>query len=190
MKIVFATHNKNKAKEVAALIPNIELLSLKDIACFEEIPETANSLEGNAKIKANHITVNYNHECFADDTGLEVDALDGAPGVYSARYAGEDANSDANMDKLLDALKDKKNRTARFRTAIILNLNNEQYLFEGVCEGEILTEKSGSKGFGYDPIFRPKGYNCSFAEMSMEEKGKISHRGLAVSKLINFLNAL
>lgn len=190
MKIVFATHNKNKTKEVAALLPTIELLSLDSIQCFEEIPETADTLEGNAKIKANHVTTNYNLNCFADDTGLEVDALNGAPGVYSARYAGEDGDSNANMDKLLAALKGEKNRAARFRTAIILNLDGEQYLFEGVCEGTILTERSGSKGFGYDPIFQPKGYSYSFAEMSMEEKGKISHRGLAVAKLIDFIHKI
>lgn len=190
MKIVFATHNKNKRNEVAALLPGIELLSLESIQCFEDIAETADSLEGNAKIKANYVTTKYALNCFADDTGLEVDALGGAPGVYSARYAGEDGNAEANMDKLLEALKGQKNRNARFRTAIILNLDNQQYLFEGICEGTILTKKSGSKGFGYDPIFQPKGYNCSFAEMSMEEKGKISHRGLAVSKLIAFINKI
>mgnify|MGYP000291874445 CR=1 FL=1 len=190
MKIVFATHNKNKAKEVAALIPNFDVLSLDSIECFEDIPETENTLEGNAKIKANHVTNNYNYNCFADDTGLEVDALQGAPGVFSARYAGENTSSNENMLKLLSALKGEKNRSARFRTVIVLNLDNEQYLFEGVCEGEILTEKSGTEGFGYDPIFKPSGYDCSFAEMSMEEKGKISHRGLAVEKLINFINKI
>lgn len=190
MKIVFATHNKNKTKEVAALLPTIELLSLESIQCYDEIEETATTLEGNAKIKADYITDRFKLNCFADDTGLEVDALDGAPGVYSARYAGEDGNAEKNMAKLLLAMKDKTNRNARFRTSIILNLKGKQHLFEGVCEGTILTKKSGSKGFGYDPIFQPKGYAISFAEMSMQEKGKISHRGLAVSKLINFLNKL
>lgn len=190
MKIVFATHNKNKTKEVAALLPNIQLLSLESIQCFEDIEETAATLEGNAKIKANYVTDNFELNCFADDTGLEVDALNGAPGVYSARYAGEDADSEKNMTKLLTALEGEKNRTARFRTAIVLNLNGKQHLFEGICEGTILEKKSGSEGFGYDPIFQPKGYTTSFAEMSMQEKGKISHRGIAVSKLIAFLNKL
>lgn len=190
MKIVFATHNKNKAKEVSALLTSFNIQTLGDINCVEEIEETAETLEGNAKIKANHVTVNYGLDCFADDTGLEVDALDGAPGVYSARYAGKDSNSEKNMSKLLSALDGHSNRKARFRTAIILNLNNQQYLFEGVCEGTILKEKTGSEGFGYDPIFQPNGFDCSFAEMTMEEKGKISHRGIAVAKLIEFLNNL
>lgn len=190
MKIVFATHNKNKTKEVAALLQNIELLSLESINCFDEIEETANSLEGNAKIKADYVTNRFELNCFADDTGLEVDALNGAPGVYSARYAGEDGNAEKNIAKLLQAMKGKTNRDARFRTAIILNINGKQHLFEGVCEGMILEERSGSEGFGYDPIFQPKGYKISFAEMNMEEKGKISHRGLAVLKLIDFLNKL
>lgn len=190
MKIVFATHNKNKAKEVAALIPAIELLSLESIQCFEDIEETADDLVGNAKIKANYVTDNFELNCFADDTGLEVEALNGAPGVYSARYAGENADATSNMDKLLIALKGEKNRNARFRTVIVLNLNGEQHIFQGVCEGTILEKKSGSEGFGYDPIFKPNGYNVSFAEMTMGEKGKISHRGLAVAKLVSFLNKL
>lgn len=190
MKIVFATHNKNKAKEVAALIPHIELLSLSDIDCHEDIPETSDTLEGNAVLKASHVSQNYKYNCFADDTGLEVAALDGAPGVYSARYAGPGNDAHANMDKLLKALEGKKNREARFRTVIALHLGGKEYLFEGICEGTILEAKSGSEGFGYDPIFQPKGYDCSFAEMSMEEKGKISHRGIAVAKLIEFLNQL
>lgn len=190
MKIVFATHNKNKLKEVAALLPNIELLSLTDIGCTEDIPETANTLEGNAKIKANHVTEKYGYACFADDTGLLVDALNGEPGVYSARYAGENANSENNMDLLLKNLEGVSNRAAHFKTIVCLNLNNEQHLFEGVCNGTILEKRQGEKGFGYDPIFTPNGYNVSFAEMSLEEKGKISHRGLAVQKLIQFLQNL
>ena len=178
MKIVFATHNANKTKEVRALVPSIEIVSLNDIGCHEEIAETAKHLEGNAILKANHVTEHYNLNCFADDTGLEVDALEGAPGVYSARYAGADNDSEANMNKLLANLEGKKERTARFRTVIALNLEGEQYLFEGVCEGSILKKKSGEKGFGYDPIFQPKGYTQSFAEMSTIEKGKISHRGI------------
>lgn len=190
MKIVFATHNKNKAKEVAALLPQIELLSLSDIECHEEIPETSDTLQGNAILKASHVSQNYGYNCFADDTGLEVITLNGAPGVYSARYAGPDNDANANMNKLLKALEGSKNREAQFRTVIALHLEGKEYLFEGVCEGIILNEKSGSEGFGYDPIFQPKGYDRSFAEMSMEEKGKISHRGLAVAKLIDFLNSL
>ena len=190
MKIVFATHNANKTKEVRALLPGIEIVSLDDIGCFEEIAETASNLEGNAILKADHVRKNYNLNCFADDTGLEVAALEGAPGVYSARYAGPHNDATANMEKLLANLDGKKDRTARFRTVIALNLEEKQYLFEGVCEGNILEKKSGQEGFGYDPIFQPKGYTQSFAEMSTEEKGKISHRGIAVKKLISFLKTL
>lgn len=188
MKLVFATNNLNKLKEVQQMLPkSIELLSLKDIGCFEDIEETATNLEGNARIKANHITKNYQYNCFADDTGLEVNALNGAPGVYSARYAGEPANAKNNMQKLLTNLKEVTDRKAQFRTAICLNLEGEQFLFEGICMGEILRAQKGEKGFGYDPIFQPKGYDHSFAEMQPEEKNKISHRGLAIEKLINFL---
>ncbi|MGB2127954.1 MAG: non-canonical purine NTP diphosphatase [Flavicella sp.] len=189
MKIVFATHNSNKTKEVRALLPGVEIVSLNDIGCHEEIAETAKNLEGNAILKADHVSKNYNLNCFADDTGLEVTALDGAPGVYSARYAGPHNDTTANMDKLLTNLKGKKDRSARFRTVIALNLDQQQYLFEGVCEGIILEKKTGEEGFGYDPIFQPKDYNLSFAEMTTEEKGKISHRGIAVKKLIDFLKA-
>ena len=191
MKIVFATHNQHKLKEVQTLLPSaIELLSLNDIGCTEEILETANTLEGNAKIKANYITQTYGYDCFADDTGLEVSALNGAPGVYSARYAGEPISAEANMEKLLTNLFNKTDRSAQFRTVITLNLNGEQRLFEGVCRGEILNAKHGEKGFGYDPIFKPLGHDISFAEMNMEEKGKISHRGKAVVKLVVFLSQL
>ncbi|ANW95538.1 non-canonical purine NTP pyrophosphatase [Wenyingzhuangia fucanilytica] len=190
MKIVFATHNNNKLKEVAALLPNIELLSLTDIGCTEEIPETADTLEGNAKIKANHVTEKYGYPCFADDTGLLVDALNGEPGVYSARYAGEHGNAEKNMDLLLKNLEGTSNRKACFKTIICLNLNNQQHLFEGICNGNILEKRQGDEGFGYDPIFTPNGYQLSFAEMSLDEKGKISHRGLAVQKLIAFLQNL
>jgi len=190
MKIVFATHNANKLKEVAALLPNIDLLSLTDIGCTEDIPETADTLEGNAMIKANYVTEKYGFPCFADDTGLLVNSLQGAPGVYSARYAGEDANTENNMSLLLKNLTDKQDRSAYFKTVICLNLNDSQELFEGVCKGEILKEKQGLKGFGYDPIFKPEGFDISFAEMSLEAKGKISHRGLAVQKLIGFLQKL
>lgn len=191
MKLVFATNNLNKLAEVQQMLPDsIELVSLKDIGCYEDIPETATTLEGNAQIKANHITETYGYNCFADDTGLEVEALNGAPGVYSARYAGEPSNADNNMDKLLHALDNASTRAAQFRTAICLNLNGEQFLFEGVCTGEILTEHEGAKGFGYDPIFKPTGHPRSFANMTAAEKNAISHRGLAIQKLVIFLKAL
>ena len=191
MKLVFATNNHHKLKEVQKMLPNsIQLLSLKDIRCFEEIEETAMTLEGNATLKANYITEKYGYDCFADDTGLEVDSLNGEPGVLSARYAGEHGNAEKNMQKLLNKLVGKTNRNAQFRTAVAFNLKNEKYLFEGICKGEILKEKSGEDGFGYDPIFRPKGYSKSFAEMSSEEKNKISHRGIAIQKLVQFLNSL
>ena len=167
---------------------SIELLSLKDINCFDEIDETETTLEGNAKLKADYITKNFGFNCFADDTGLEVESLDGKPGVYSARFAGETANSENNMQKLLVDLEHNKNRKAQFRTAISLNINDQKFIFEGICKGEILKKKQGEKGFGYDPIFKPEGYNQSFAEMSSEEKNTISHRGIAVQKLVAFLN--
>lgn len=189
MKLVFATNNNHKLKEVQEMLSNsIELLSLKDIGCFEDIEETGATLEENAKIKADYITKNYGFNCFADDTGLEVEALDGKPGVYSARYAGKPRSSERNMQKLLAELKDKTNRKAQFRTSIALNLNEETYSFEGICSGEILKEKLGEEGFGYDPIFKPNNHNVSFAQMSSEEKNKISHRGLAIQKLVKFLN--
>jgi XTP/dITP diphosphohydrolase len=189
MKLVFATNNLNKLKEVQEMLPDtIELLSLKDINCFDEIDETETTLEGNAKLKADYITTNFGFNCFADDTGLEVESLDGKPGVYSARFAGEPANSENNMQKLLVDLEHKKNRKAQFRTAISLNINDQKFIFEGICKGEILKKKHGAKGFGYDPIFKPKGFNKSFAEMTSEEKNTISHRGIAVQKLVAFLN--
>lgn len=187
IKLVFATNNANKLAEVKAMLTNFEIVSLKDIGCYDDIPETAETLEGNAILKADYITKNFGLNCFADDTGLEVEALNMEPGVYSARYAGGERSSEANMQKLLSELEDKSNRTAQFRTAVALNLDGKQYVFEGICKGEILEEKTGTQGFGYDPIFKPKNYDQSFAEMSMEEKGKISHRGLAVQKLVDFL---
>ena len=191
MKLVFATNNLHKLKEVQEMLSNsIEVLSLKDIGCFEDIEETERTLEGNAKLKADYITEKYGFDCFADDTGLEVEALDGNPGVYSARYAGEHGNAEKNMEKLLIELQNKSSRKAKFRTIIALNLRNKQYLFEGICEGEILNEKSGVKGFGYDPIFKPKNASCSFAEMNSEEKNIISHRGIAIQKLVNFLSLI
>lgn len=191
MKLVFATNNLHKLREVQEMLSNsIEVLSLKDIGCFEEIEETENTLEGNAKLKADYITQKYGFDCFADDTGLEVEALNGKPGVYSARYSGEHGNAEKNMEKLLIELQNKSSRKAKFRTIIALNLRNKQYLFEGICNGKILNEKTGIKGFGYDPIFKPNNASCSFAEMSSEEKNIISHRGIAIQELVQFLNSL
>jgi XTP/dITP diphosphohydrolase len=191
MKLVFATNNLHKLKEVQEMLSNsIEVLSLKDIGCFEDIEETESTLEGNAKLKADYITKKYGFDCFADDTGLEVEALDGKPGVYSARYAGEHGNAEKNMEKLLVELQNKLSRKAKFRTIIALNLRNKQYLFEGICDGEILNEKTGVKGFGYDPIFKPSNASSSFAEMNSEEKNIISHRGIAIQELVQFLNSL
>jgi len=188
MKLVFATNNLNKLKEVQEMLSNaIEIVSLKDINCFDEVDETETTLEGNAKLKADYITQKFGYNCFADDTGLEVESLDGKPGVYSARYAGEPVNSENNMQKLLTELKGKENRKAQFRTAVCLNLNGEQYVFEGTCKGEILKEKQGIEGFGYDPLFKPDGFSESFANMNSEDKNKISHRGLAIQQLIDFL---
>jgi len=189
MKLVFATHNQNKFNEVEVLLPaSIELVSLTDIGCHDEIPETAKTLKGNAQIKADFVTTHYGLSCFADDTGLLVDALNGAPGVYSARYAGEQKNADDNMNKLLLELEDKTSRLARFETIIALNLNLESIYFTGKVEGKITKTKSGQKGFGYDPIFQPKGYDKTFAELPLEVKNKISHRGLAIKKLMAYLN--
>ena len=189
MKLVFATNNLNKLAEVQKMLPTtIELLSLKDINCFDDIEETATTLEGNAQIKANHISEKYGYNCFADDTGLEVTALNGAPGVYSARYAGEPTNAENNMQKLLNELHNQTNRDAQFRTSICLNLNGEQFLFDGVCKGQILSEKQGEQGFGYDPIFQPDGFDLTFAEMSLTQKSGISHRGKAMQELIEYLS--
>ena len=188
MKLVFATNNRHKLQEVQELLADrVELLTLSEIGCVEDIEETASTLEGNAQIKSDHVKVAYGFDCFADDTGLEVEALGGAPGVYSARYAGEDATFQDNVDKLLRALEGNTNRKARFRTVISLNLNEEQLFFEGICDGDIQESASGNEGFGYDPILKPSGFDKTFAEMSLEEKGKISHRGLAVQKLVNYL---
>ena len=189
MQLVFATNNQNKLKEVQQMLPmSIQLLSLQDINCFDEIEETATTLEGNAKLKADYITKNFEYDCFADDTGLEVFSLGGKPGVYSARFAGEPANAENNMKKLLSELENKTDRKAQFRTIVALNLNGDYFEFEGICKGEIITEKRGEKGFGYDPIFKPEGYSESFAEMASEEKNKISHRGIAIQKLVDFLS--
>ncbi|MCU4188163.1 non-canonical purine NTP diphosphatase [Flavobacterium sp. HXWNR29] len=191
MKLVFASNNKNKIQEIQALVPNtFQIVSLEDIGCFEDIPETADTIEGNAILKANYVTSNYGYDCFADDTGLEVEALNGAPGVYSARYAGEQKDANDNMDKLLSELKDKSNRKANFKTVIALNLNGKQNLFTGIINGKIIEEKIGTNGFGYDPIFVADGFDKTFAELSMEEKSTISHRGIAVKELILFLQKL
>lgn len=186
-KIVFATNNTNKLAEVRALIPQWEIVGLSDIGCFEDIPETADNLEGNAQLKADFVTRNYGFDCFADDTGLEVIALNGEPGVFSARYSGKNATSEKNIQKLLSNLSNKRDRKAQFRTAIALNIQSKKFQFAGICKGEILTNKRGEKGFGYDPIFQPDGFKKSFAEMGQIEKGKISHRGMAIEKLVNFI---
>ncbi|MBP6065292.1 non-canonical purine NTP diphosphatase [Bacteroides sp.] len=187
-KLVFVTNNAHKLEEVTAILGNqIELLCLKDINCDTDIPETADTLEGNARLKATYIYQNYGLNCFADDTGLEVEALNGEPGVYSARYAGDAHNSEENICKLLHNLKTVTNRKAQFRTAVSLILDGKEYLFEGVIKGEITQTKQGNSGFGYDPIFKPEGYEQTFAELGNDIKNKISHRALAVSKLCEFL---
>lgn len=189
MQLVFASNNKNKIQEIQALVPSdFHILSLDDIGCTEEIPETADTIEGNAILKANYVTNNYGYPCFADDTGLEVEVLNGAPGVYSARYAGEQKSAEDNMNKLLHELHQVSNRKANFKTIICLNINGSQHLFTGIINGEITTEKIGANGFGYDPIFIADGTNKTFAELSMQEKASISHRGIAVAQLLAFLS--
>lgn len=191
MKLVFASNNKNKIAEIQQQVGSqFQIVSLEDIGCFVDIPETAETIEGNAILKANYVTENYGLPCFADDTGLEIEALNNEPGVYSARYAGEQKNADDNMNLVLDKLENLTNRKAQFKTIIALNINNQQHLFEGIVKGEITNKKSGNQGFGYDPIFQPVGFSTTFAEMTMEEKSVISHRGIAVKKLINFLSNL
>lgn len=191
MKLVFASNNKNKIKEIQQLLPDsIEILSLETIGCHEEIPETSDTIEGNAMLKANYVTEKYGYDCFADDTGLEVEALNGEPGVYSARYAGEQRNAEDNMDLLLKNLVGQNNRTAQFKTVIALNLNGTQQLFTGIAKGKITTEKSGNQGFGYDPIFQPEGFQETFADLSLETKNQISHRGKATQLLISYLNEI
>ena len=191
MKIVFATNNKHKLSEIRDILGNeIEVLSLDEIDCHADIPETSDTLEGNALQKAHYVYDNYHISCFADDTGLEVDALGGEPGIYSARYAGNNHDSEANMTKLLAKLGDNKNRKARFRTVIALILdgkNVEEKIFEGIVEGSIIKERRGGEGFGYDPIFQPEGYNHTFAELGSDIKNKISHRARATAKLVDEL---
>ena len=188
--LVFATNNAHKLEEIRAILGDkINILSLNDIDCHADIPETADTLEGNARLKAEYIYQHYGMDCFADDTGLEVEALNGAPGIYSARYAGGAGHdSEANMRKLLSELEGKTNRKAQFRTAICLIEGGEEHLFEGIVRGTILQERRGTAGFGYDPIFQPEGYTETFAEMGNEEKNKISHRARAVQKLVEYLN--
>ena len=187
MNIVFATNNSNKIKEVQALLPShIRLVSLEEIGCVEDIPETQDTIEGNAIQKADYIKEHYGLDCFADDTGLEVMALDGAPGVYSARYAGPQRNADDNMNLVLSELASKDNRAARFKTVIAMHFQGNFITFEGICEGEITTKKTGTGGFGYDPIFQPKSYGKTFAEISLEEKNRIGHRGKAILKLVMY----
>lgn len=189
MKLVFATNNRHKLDEVRAIVGDrIEILSLNDIGCHEDIPETADTLQGNALIKARYIYEKYGADCFADDTGLEVEELGGEPGVYSARYAGEECSSEANMKKLLHNLKGKKNRNAQFRTVIALIIDGEEKLFNGIVKGSITEEKRGDSGFGYDPIFVPEGFSESFAQMSSEQKNSISHRYRATRRLSDYLN--
>ena len=191
IKIVFATNNKNKIKEVQKLLPtNIELIGLKDIGCEDDIPETQHTIKGNSIQKVNYINSKYNLDCFADDTGLEISALNGDPGVLSARYAGSERNSKKNIEKVLKNLNNIKNRNARFKTVIALSYKGEILTFEGVCDGVISNEIQGDGGFGYDPIFKPKGINKTFAELSFDEKNKISHRAIAIKKLIDYFNKL
>ncbi len=191
MKLLFATANQNKAKEIAALLPaSYELLTLRDIDLKEDIPETQNTLEGNAKQKSEYVLNNFQLDCFADDTGLEIPALNNEPGVLSARYAGEQRDSEANMQLVLERLKGKEDRSARFRTVISLELKGKQYLFEGIVNGTIREGKSGDGGFGYDPIFEPENCGRTFGEMTMDEKNQYSHRARAFEKMINFLSEI
>ncbi|MEZ5196643.1 MAG: non-canonical purine NTP diphosphatase [Bacteroidales bacterium] len=188
IELVFATNNKNKLEEIKRVVgEKFRILSLSDIGCDEDIPETAETLEGNASLKSQYVFNKYGKNCFADDTGLEIEALDGKPGVYSARYGGAGHDPEKNMDKVLMELDGVKNRKARFRTVISLIIDGKEALFEGIVEGNILSERHGNKGFGYDPIFQPKGYSISFAEMDLDEKNRISHRGKAVQGLLKYL---
>ena len=189
MKLVFATHNQNKLREVQALMPShIELLSLSHIDCNEDIPETEATIEGNAVLKSKYVKEHYGYDCFADDTGLEVPALNNEPGVYSARYAGPGNDAQANMQKLLLNLSGEKDRTARFKTAISLVYNGEEKIFLGICNGEITQDQRGKDGFGYDPIFQPSGFDRTFAQMTLEQKGVVGHRGKAIQQLIEYLS--
>lgn len=191
MQLVFASNNKNKIAEIQALVPNsIEILSLKDIGCLEDIPETADTIEGNAILKANYVSQKYGYNCFADDSGLEIDFLKGAPGVYSARFAGEQKNDSDNIQKVLKELQSVENRDAQFKTVIALNLNRRQKFFTGIIKGTITKHPKGYNGFGYDPIFQPNNYKITFAEMNQKEKSAISHRGQAVAQLLTYLKEI
>lgn len=191
MKLVFASNNKHKITEIQQLVgTKFQILSLEDIGCNVDIPETAATIEGNAILKARYVYEKYGFSCFADDTGLEIDALHGEPGVYSARYAGLQRNSEDNMNLVLEKLRNEKNRAAQFKTIIALHLGQEQYVFEGIVKGQITLEKRGENGFGYDPIFQPEDYIKTFAQMTLEEKATISHRGRTVEKLIDFLDKM
>ncbi len=188
MELIIATNNTHKVKEIRAVLSDrFKILSLEEVGICEDIPEDQDTLEGNALQKARFIYEKYGRNCFADDTGLEVEALNGAPGVYSARYAGASCNAEDNMDKLLSELSEVANRSAQFRTVVALIIDGEEFLFEGKVEGEILKERQGKEGFGYDPIFCPKGYKDSFAVMPLEIKNSISHRGRAIRSLAAFL---
>ena len=188
MQLVFATNNLNKLSELQDLLPsNIELIGLKDIGCNQELPETQNTLEGNAMQKAEFVFEHFGYNCFSDDTGLEIGALKNEPGVYSARYAGRNCSPNDNIQKVLQKLIGRNDRNARFRTVIALIIDGKKSLFEGECEGKITKERKGENGFGYDPIFLPKGVNMTFAQMTKKQKGEISHRGRAIKKLVNFL---
>ncbi len=191
MTLCFATNNAHKLSEVSAAVKSLKIVSLSDIQCHEALPETSETLEGNALQKAEYVYTNYQSPCFADDTGLEVEALNGAPGVYSARYAGEHRSDEDNMALLLQNLKPFENRKARFRTIIsLIGLTPQPVFFEGIVHGKIIHEKRGNAGFGYDPIFVPEGHSSTFAEMSLEEKNNLSHRALAVNKLVHYLKKL
>jgi XTP/dITP diphosphohydrolase len=187
-QIVFATNNQHKLSEISSILKGkYEVKGLKDIGFRGEIPETGTTLKENASIKSKFVSENFNMNCFSDDTGLEIDALGGKPGVYSSRYAGEEANAEKNIEKVLNEMKNAANRTACFRTVISLKMNDEEYYFEGKVVGQIISEKRGNTGFGYDPIFIPDGYNKTFAEMDLVQKNQISHRAAAMAKLIDFL---
>jgi XTP/dITP diphosphohydrolase len=187
MKLLFTSSNEHKTAEIRNQLPDFEILNLKDVDCKVEIPETASTFVGNARLKARFGIDNFGVDCFSDDSGLEVVALNNAPGVYSARYAGPDKNDEANLQKLLNDLENENNRAACFKTVIVLILNNVEHVFEGVVEGTIINEKRGDFGFGYDPVFIPKGYTKTFAEMTMDEKSTLSHRAIAVKKMVEFL---
>lgn len=186
-KLVFATNNQHKLLELQNMLPQYTIVGLKEIGCTQDIPETADTLEGNALLKSTFVQKHFGYNCFADDTGLEVEALEGRPGVYSARYAGEQCDFEANIQKLLSDLSVKQNRRARFRTVIALLINDQSYFFDGIVDGTITESRRGTAGFGYDSVFVPEGYELTFAEMTHIQKNKISHRGKAVEKLAQYL---